>query len=200
MKGLILLTGPAGSGKDTYANHLKFRYGMNIFALADELKEKTAQRYSLSINLFYDRDKKDQKLKSLGKTPRELLIDYSKVLRQEDDLVFCKSVASKFTNGWNVISDMRYTRELNYFTKNYPCTCLYIQRDVKDVGDDIELKAEDFKFVIKNDQTPFKGKYLDSQYPYHEQWEESDYIATITPYVIIVLLGILLIISTLTKK
>ncbi len=163
MKGLILLTGPAGSGKDTFAEYLRDRHGATILALADDLKRKTAQHFNLLLSFFYDRDKKDAKLGEIQKTPRELLIEYSKVLRQEDELVFCKSLENQFHSGYNVISDVRYTRELKFFKERYECAIIYIQRDVKNVGDDIELKPKDADFIVKNDKTPFDGEYILSQ-------------------------------------
>lgn len=57
---LIGLTGPAGSGKDTVADHLCAAHGFTRIAFADALRLEVSAAYGINIDWLLDRDRKEQ--------------------------------------------------------------------------------------------------------------------------------------------
>lgn len=70
---LLGLTGLAGSGKDAVAKHLFCKHGWSRTAFADPLKQAATHIFGLSINDFYDREKKEQVNDYWNISPREML-------------------------------------------------------------------------------------------------------------------------------
>ncbi len=57
-KKCILVTGCAGSGKDTVANYLIKKYGYKKFAFADPLKKISLILFNLQRDLSYYNDRR----------------------------------------------------------------------------------------------------------------------------------------------
>lgn len=74
---LIGLAGPAGCGKDTAADYLCDRHGFVSYSFAQPLKSMLAAMLGLSdqelAEQYLTREKKEQPIPALGKSPRELL-------------------------------------------------------------------------------------------------------------------------------
>lgn len=74
---LIGLAGPAGCGKDTAADYLCDRHGFISYSFAQPLKLMLAAMLDISYpelaEQYLTREKKEQPIAALGKSPRELL-------------------------------------------------------------------------------------------------------------------------------
>lgn len=87
----IGITGLAGSGKDTFGKFIMNNVGEKVVphrvALADPLKRVVAELYGVDIDLFYDRDKKEEPINKEDEliTPRYLLQQFgTEVIRHMD--------------------------------------------------------------------------------------------------------------------
>ena len=73
-KILIGLTGKAGSGKSTIAQHLVDRHHFARISLADPIRNGIAAMFPIPTNCLIDRDLKEQPHSALcGKSPREAM-------------------------------------------------------------------------------------------------------------------------------
>jgi dephospho-CoA kinase len=163
---ILLLSGKAGVGKDTFADYLVSHHNFTKLAFAKTMKDMSAQMYNIPRNYFDDRDKKDSIIKSLNKTPRDILIEISAKMRAQDPQFWIKQIANKVQKGNNyAISDCRFFTEIEYFKKLFPdeTKSIWIEREVKNVVDNTEIGPKDCDFVIMNDKTPFDGNYLWNQ-------------------------------------
>lgn len=70
---IIGMTGLAGAGKDTVAKYLADYYGFTVVSFAYPLYQAISAVTGLTIEDLHDREIKEKPLKSLGKSPRELL-------------------------------------------------------------------------------------------------------------------------------
>lgn len=68
---LIGLSGPAGCGKDTIANHLA-SYGYHRYTLAMPLKMGLETMLGIPLSVWDDRVQKEQIIPWLGKSPRQV--------------------------------------------------------------------------------------------------------------------------------
>lgn len=73
MSHLIGITGLAGSGKDTVANHLVEVHGFVKMAFVTPLKETLARLFDLSRDQLYDIKQKEEVDERYGVTPRWLM-------------------------------------------------------------------------------------------------------------------------------
>lgn len=69
---LIGITGKAGAGKDTLADHLVHRYRATKYSLALPLKLMLNTAFGWSIEQWNDREWKERVIPWLGKSPRQL--------------------------------------------------------------------------------------------------------------------------------
>lgn len=72
MSILIGITGRAGSGKDTVAEHLREAYGFEPMAFADPLKEAASAMFNVPLWYFHDRDLKEVILPEWEMSPRHM--------------------------------------------------------------------------------------------------------------------------------
>ena len=139
---LLMLTGLAGSGKDTIADYLVAHHGFHKFNFATTMKKVCARESQLDENFFYDRDKKDSPIRSFlppyssppqfGQfstnpeeiTPRDLLISLAARTRKEDPDYWTKIVLNDIQReikeqNWSkfVIADCRLHSEVAYMKK-----------------------------------------------------------------------------------
>ncbi|MDR3414192.1 MAG: hypothetical protein P4L87_25070 [Formivibrio sp.] len=63
---IIALTGPAGSGKDTVADHLSDRYGYTKIAFADALRLEICAAFGVHVDKLLDREGKEVPCKQLS--------------------------------------------------------------------------------------------------------------------------------------
>lgn len=70
---LIGMTGLAGSGKDTVAQYLAERYDFAVISFADPLYQAVSAITGITVEKLHDRTIKEQPIKWLGRSPRELL-------------------------------------------------------------------------------------------------------------------------------
>lgn len=163
---ILLLSGKAGAGKDTFADYLVLHHKFTKLAFAKTMKDMSSQIYNVPRHFFDDRDKKDTIIKSLNKTPRDILIEFSAKMRAKDKHYWIKQVAKHIQKGNNyVISDCRFFAEIEYFKHLFPdeTKSIWIERQVENVVDNTEIGPEDCDFVLYNDKTPFDGDYLWNQ-------------------------------------
>lgn len=69
---LIGITGRAGAGKDTFADHLCLNYGFEAMAFADPLKGAASIMFDVPVHYFYDRDLKEEIIPEWGMSPRHM--------------------------------------------------------------------------------------------------------------------------------
>lgn len=131
MKGILLISGNATSGKDTFFSGLKLVFGDSVkrFAFADALKIDTD---SLARRIF------NKTISDLSKDEKELfrpiLVDYGNIMRKVQPLYWVKQVDDEIKKedslDYAIITDCRYENELTFFKENYSCPVklLYIVR------------------------------------------------------------------------
>lgn len=130
MKGILLISGNATAGKDTFFRGLRLEFGESVkrFAFADALKSDTN---SLSERIF------NKKVNGLSKEEKELfrpiLVDYGNIMRKVNPLHWVNQVDKEIKSkkiDYAIITDCRYENELDFFKKNYSCPVklLYIER------------------------------------------------------------------------
>jgi len=117
---IVMLSGWAGSGKDTAASILVKQHGFERVAFADALKIDAAQRSGLPLHIFHSAAK-DEPLQRISpafpdaKTPRDILLQLALQMRAENpdiyaDSIICHIVESAKEQQF-VVSDWRYRRE-----------------------------------------------------------------------------------------
>ena len=157
---LILLSGLAGCGKDTFADYLCKHHSFQKRAFADVLKREVSDLYNIPLNYFYDRDKKDTNYH--GITPREKLIDYANQKRKIDPLYFAKKI--ELPEGNVVISDCGFLNEQEYFPEGIT---VWIERSIPEIFDNREIQKSDCKIILYN-ESPFDGDKLWEQFKKNE--------------------------------
>jgi len=70
---VIGLSGLAGSGKDTVADHLVHHYGFLKLAFAQPLKDALTALFGITAQAMDDRQQKEAVIDWIGKSPRQLL-------------------------------------------------------------------------------------------------------------------------------
>ena len=115
VKRIILITGFAHDGKSTLANKIAQEQHINIYALADVLKEMTKDVYNLMKIPFPSR-KEDVRYfyQHLG----------TEICRKHfGEDIWCEVLDKKIANDpneWCIISDVRFLNEHAYFLRKYP--------------------------------------------------------------------------------
>lgn len=69
---IIGLTGKAGAGKDTVGAHLARKLNLDLYAFADPIKAAICAAFHLPKYYFTDRNKKEDVIPWIGKSPRQL--------------------------------------------------------------------------------------------------------------------------------
>lgn len=154
---IILLSGFAGSGKDTFADWLVENRGYKKYAFADELKKEVSEKMNIPLNYFYDRDLKDKIIKD-GKRPRDYLIEYGEKMRNEDINHWIKKIPT--TDDKIVISDCRFPNEQKYFPE---AITIWIHRKVEKIFDNTSVGPDDCMYVVYNNTDKFDGEYIYKQ-------------------------------------
>ena len=116
---IILLSGWAGSGKDTVADYLVTKHGYKKFAFATPLKDLASQLFSFPRELADSQEGKRQ-LWRVGyseKTIRQILLDVARIDKSRfgQDIYVNETVAQiakESSDAQIVISDTRYLNEI----------------------------------------------------------------------------------------
>jgi hypothetical protein len=166
---LIVLTGWSQSGKDTAADILVKKYGFKKYAIADPLKNLSAELYGFPREMADTQEGKSSlwKVGYKTKTIRELLLDTAKMDRSRfGDDIYINQVLTRIEIDMVsniVISDLRYFTELmpiQNFAKKYKIT-LEIWKVVRDgqitspVNDVSEYSLETLtpRYILQNTGT-----------------------------------------------
>ena len=119
MKSIVISANRPGAGKDTLAL-IAVEQGYMQFSFAEPLKNSIRMLYSLSEEEINDRVLKETIIPRLGKSPRTLMCDIGKVLREYDPDIFSRDLIHNIQglSEWIadpvvVISDLRYINELD---------------------------------------------------------------------------------------
>lgn len=152
---LIGIMGPAGSGKDTVADYLVWRYGYVKYSLADPIKAGlVAMIDELTPEHFTDRDLKEQKLVSMDTTPRKLAqtlgTEWGRVLISEH--IWLRQAVAFVEQSEHpvVIADIRFQNEAS-FIEEMLGTIIKIERNVPGVSSHASEEQElHFDKVISN--------------------------------------------------
>jgi len=106
----LLLSGPAGSGKDTCANVLVNRLQFKRYAIADTLKDIVSEITRVPRDYFDDTSKKDVELEVYRESPRDLCIRIGTgtLRRYFGDLVFVDAMARHIEEDRIVVTDVRF--------------------------------------------------------------------------------------------
>lgn len=131
MKGILLISGNATSGKDTFFTGLKLIFGDSVkrFAFADALKIDTDPLARRIFNKTISCLSKDEK-----ELFRPILVDYGNIMRKVNPLYWIEQVDNEIKKeeypDYAIITDCRYENEIEFFKKNYSCPVklLYIER------------------------------------------------------------------------
>lgn len=116
---IILLSGWAGSGKDTVADYLVSYHGFKKFAFANPLKDLASELFGFPRELANSQEGKRQvwRVGSEKKTIRQILLDIARIDKSRfgNDIYansIMKQIAKEPTNSNIVISDTRYLNEI----------------------------------------------------------------------------------------
>ena len=114
---IILLSGWAGSGKDSAAELLVDEMSFERVAFADMLKAEVSAVTRIPIAVFRENTLKDMPLKDIGITPRELLIRHAAERKKIDPDVYSRIVVAHILAGQRmcyVVSDWRFRHEYDF--------------------------------------------------------------------------------------
>jgi hypothetical protein len=180
---LILLSGWAGSGKDSVADYLRER-GYGKLSFADALKAQVAQQYNIPLDWFYDRYLKETPLLQYPvvstdgfsehvntfmasehatcraqkyHTPRSLCILEGSVKRSVEPDYWVKKTFESLHRGSNyVVADWRYRSEYEALKHLAPITIRINRFETTQSTDPSERDLDTFvayDHIIKNDST-----------------------------------------------
>jgi hypothetical protein len=153
---VILLSGWAGSGKDSAAELLVEEMAFVRLAFADMLKEEVSKAYRLPLSVFNNAFK-DSHIEALDATPRQLLIQHAADRKRKDPHVYSRAVVARIAGGRWVISDWRYRHEYAFLKEQLPNARIVRGRILRSSvcpGDDPsehDLDDETMDFTVTND-------------------------------------------------
>ena len=158
----IIFCGWKGSGKDTCANFYMKKY-QNLFfqtAFANSVKDKCSNRYGVKRSAFDDIILKDQKIDSIGLSPRDMCLIVGKEGRDLDiDYWVKKTIEDIKVNIKKkicLITDCRFPNEMKYmkeyFGKDDVLTIWIYRFDKNSSTDETEnsLSSKDCNYIIEN--------------------------------------------------
>ena len=151
---IIMVSGYAGSGKDTISNFFVSNRQFVRVAFADSLKEFCSSKYKIDIKKFHTQEGKASLYeKNENMTLRDILIDEAYNQRRDDPNFFVNLVINKIKNLNHdvVISDFRYLNEYynikREFSNNFKIKTLHVDRPKISVCDEeSEHQLDEFKF------------------------------------------------------
>lgn len=162
----IILTGKAGSGKDTIADYLISKYGYTKISLASSLKRLVQDVFVLTDFQTHDRTERERTLPEWGDgtwSVRKLLQHIGTELFRNtiDREIWVKSLVKRISigNSKYVVNDCRFENELTYF-KNHLSNCKSIRVNRPEYMGDVGIKGHESEsynlstdYIIENDST-----------------------------------------------
>lgn len=149
MKIIIMVSGFAGSGKDTASDYIAKTFGFAKYGLADSLKDLVSAKFNLSRPRLDDQCYKKTSI-SNNKTVRDLLIEEATKARAENVNVWIDKTIAKFKEDKIIISDFRYPNE--YFRLIEKFEKVITVRITRDTAVPLPLESEHqldtFKFDL----------------------------------------------------
>lgn len=159
---ILLLSGKAGSGKDTFADYLVKKHLFKKLAFAESLKEYVSEKYNIPLNVLFTQEGKKQQIVVGDKkeTIRNILIKEGLEKRKIDVNYWINIVVEKIKKDPLkniVISDFRFINEYNQIKKHFSetTTIRIIRENCENIDDISETSLESFKFdhVFFNNKT-----------------------------------------------
>jgi len=117
MKYAVVLNAPAGSGKDTVAEHFSEHHHKEFKASLFDIAKSVAQISDKRWNELYSRELKEQPTDELfGRSPREHMIHTSEKLIKPvyGNDYFGKALCRSLEDGINIISDGGFKDEIQF--------------------------------------------------------------------------------------
>lgn len=123
MKRYIGITGRAGSGKTTVAQHLRDRFLYHIYNFSDPIKDMLAQLPQLHRDIWEDRVHKEVPLLLYDRSPRHfaqtLGTEWGRDMIHPDIwILVAEARLQTLRNDYVVFADVRYQNELDWLYKN----------------------------------------------------------------------------------
>lgn len=156
---IFLLSGKAGSGKDTLADYLVEKYNFIKISFADELKKQVSKKYKIHLNYFYSREGKKKIVrvydgqKFVNTSLRSLLINEANTQKSINSDVWVETVIERIKNLKQenkriVIPDFRFPNEFYSLNAKFTnMTTINIYRNEHEYIEDIsEYSLENFLF------------------------------------------------------
>jgi len=161
-KKIILLSGYAGSGKDTVGDILVKDYGYTRFAFADRLKQYVSTKYSINRELMETQEGKRSLVNTEGNSDktlsvRDILIDEAAKSKRDYPNVWADFLLDDISDSECdkiVVTDLRYPNEYSTIKKYYDdvTACRIHNPNIEILSDDSEHQMDSFTFdkVIYN--------------------------------------------------
>lgn len=116
MKTLIMISGYAGSGKDTMGVYLARKWGYRRLAFADQLKDEASRIYGIHRHLMDTADGKRAcvVVNGIQRSVRDVLVEYGTKCRSKSLQYFVNPVIDEIVRNEQekfVITDWRYENE-----------------------------------------------------------------------------------------
>lgn len=158
---LIVLCGRKQSGKDTTADficeYFKNKQQLYRFALATALKELISDITEIDLITLDHMKLSNDKIGNV--TTRQFMINISnKILKLCGSTFWLEITSQQFINdnSINLVTDMRYSREFNYFTTHYKPIIIKIirsQNNDLNIVDEDDIDKIQTNYIIYNDST-----------------------------------------------
>jgi hypothetical protein len=150
-----MLSGWAGSGKDTVADWFVRERGYVRVAFADPLKEDVAAETGIPVGVFHDPVAKSTPIAGTARTPRDILIDHARRARAVDPDIYARAIVGKIQSEdleRVVVSDWRLLREYKYVRSMLPIAevvCVRVSRPgVRVLAEPTEHELDDHSMDI----------------------------------------------------
>ncbi len=146
---IVMLSGKAGSGKDTVCNYIVENYpGYRQYAFANCLKDYVGAMYGISDTLLYTQEGKKRMInvKETQMSIRDILILEARRKRDVDPNYWVNLVISKILADRPekvVISDFRYPNEFYEMSKYF---------DINNITS-VNIVREDYIFIMDSSET-----------------------------------------------
>ena len=156
---LIGIAGRAGAGKDVVASALIASEGFKKVSFADAIKDGCAVMFGVDRALFDDRERKEQVIDWIGKSPRQLAqlagTEFGRGLVRDD--IWLLTALRKMDPAFScVISDVRFENEADFIRKNGG-VMLHVRRPGTEAGttsahsSESGVKIQQGDFCVEND-------------------------------------------------